>query len=259
MNIFRFINNIKKILQAKPYIPESQKDNALLAMVLNRRSVRKFQEREIPEDTFHAILEAGRLAPSTVNLQTWYFIILDDKSWKDYFKSAIPFKAKRAIIILGDMRRTRRVIPEFPETPLIDYTMAVMNSSLAAMNMNLAAEALGVSSVMLSDTGKTGFFHPEFLKERLKLPKGVFPLITMVFGFAQKKYPPMPPRLPLEAISATKAEYKDTDPEILKDWYSQMESGYKMNNPFSTFQRKISYYLKNLERAEDELNEIIFQ
>ena len=63
----------------------------------------------------------------------------------------------------------------FPHRPLVEYTLAVINASLAAMNMNIAAEALGVASVMLSETGRSGFLDAQYLKEKLSLPDGCFP------------------------------------------------------------------------------------
>ena len=51
-------------------MPPSLGDNELLGIILKRRSVRSFAGRNIPDDVFGAILEAGRLAPSAVNLQT---------------------------------------------------------------------------------------------------------------------------------------------------------------------------------------------
>ena len=73
---------------------------------------------------------------------------------------------------MGDMHRDRSVLDAFPRSPLVEYTTAVMNASLAAMNMNVAAEALGVSSVMLSETGRSGMLDAAFLKESLRLPDG---------------------------------------------------------------------------------------
>ncbi len=133
-----------------------------------------------------------------------------------------------------------------------------MNASLAAQNINLAAEALGVASVMLSDTGTGGFFHSEFLKEKLNLPEDVFPLMTIVFGYPDGKYPPMPPKLPIEEITFKNA-YKETNDEILTDWIEQMHAGFKITNPFSSFEAKLNYYTSNLERAEKELYRMIFK
>lgn len=258
MNPIKFIKNLAKILQARPQIPDSVKDSELLKILVNRRSIRKFSDKEVPDDVFQAILEAGRLAPSTVNLQTWYFIAFTNASWKGHFGQQIPFKGNRAVIILGDINRTKKIIPSFPRCPLVEYTLAVLNASLAAMNMNIAAEALGVSSVMLSETGKSGFFDGQYLKEKLSLPDGVFPLMTIVFGYAKIGYPPMPPKLPLETIFSDTPRYEESDREVLKDWYDQMTAGFKAAAPLSSFKAQLEHYRKNIERAEKELHDLIF-
>jgi nitroreductase len=258
MNPIDFIKHLIKILRAKPYIPESLSDNEPLQMILHRRSIRKFSDQDLPDDVFQAILEAGRLAPSTVNLQTWHFIAFTKTSWKRHFGRQIPFKGNRAVIILGDMNRTKQVITTFPYSPLVEYTTAVINASLAAMNMNIAAEALQVSSVMLSETGKSGYFDAHYLKEKLLLPDGVFPLMTMVLGYSQGGFAPMPPKLPLEAVLSNAPCYEEADMEILRDWYNQMTAGYKAAFPLSSFKAQLEHYRKNIERAEKELHDLIF-
>ncbi len=48
--------------------------------VLNRRSVRNFKDKPVPEHLIRRILEAGRFAPSAGNCQPWKFIVLTDKA-----------------------------------------------------------------------------------------------------------------------------------------------------------------------------------
>jgi len=163
-------------------VPFGGQPHLLPTRTLTRRSVRSFRDADIPEDVISAILEAGRLAPSTVHLQTWTFGVFDPGQWRATFGSIIPFKGRKAVIVLGDMHRVRQVGIDFPSSPLIEYTLAVMNASLAAMAMNIAAEALGVSSVMLSETGRSGLLDTAYLKEVLCLPEKVFPIMTIVFG-----------------------------------------------------------------------------
>lgn len=62
-------------------MPPSLENNQLLNTILDRRSIRHFSDREIPDDVFNAILEAGRVAPSTVNLQTWALATFTDQTW----------------------------------------------------------------------------------------------------------------------------------------------------------------------------------
>ncbi len=48
---------------------------SLVDVILNRRSIRRYTSDPIPEDVLNKILEAGRLAPSAGNMQSWHFIV----------------------------------------------------------------------------------------------------------------------------------------------------------------------------------------
>src|SRR5215510_13949276 len=45
-----------------------------------KRAVRKFQDKLLPEDVVHAILNAGRRSQSSKNEQGWQFIVIRDKA-----------------------------------------------------------------------------------------------------------------------------------------------------------------------------------
>jgi nitroreductase len=252
-----FVRSLARIVRGHPNIPPSLAGNAALRMILERRSVRSYAATSIPEDVFRAILEAGRVAPSTVNLQTWSFAVFTAESWLEEFGRPIPFKGQRAIIVLADTHRARSVLDVFPRSPMVEYTIGVMNASLAAMAMNLAAEALGVSSVMLSETGRSGFLDAAYLSEKLKLPSGVIPLLTIVFGYPRGARPSMPPRLPLETVVLTGA-YREADPAIMEAWLSEMIAGYKASHPGSSFEAQLKVYQTKLARAENDLRSIAF-
>lgn len=252
-----FARSLWRIITRRPQIPASLRDNRLLQTVLNRRSVRRFTDRDLPADVFAAILEAGRVAPSTVNLQTWSFATFTPASWREMFGGSMPFGGRRAVLIMGDTHRDKSVLDVFPRSPLVEYTVAVMNASLAAMNMNIAAEALGVSSVMLSETGRSGFLDAGYLRERLDLPEGVFPLMTIVFGYAASAYPPMPPRLPLDQVCAD-GKYPVADPAAMQEWLSQLMAGYRAMRPGSSFDAQLAHYRSKIGQAEADLHSMVF-
>jgi len=54
--------------------------NAIERAVLERRSVRNFDDTPVPESIIRRVLEAGRFAPSTGNCQPWKFIVITDKA-----------------------------------------------------------------------------------------------------------------------------------------------------------------------------------
>ncbi len=252
-----FLRSLLRILRGRPQTPASLADNALLQTILQRRSVRSFGHRDIPDDVFAAILEAGRLAPSTVNLQTWTFAPFDAASWRATFGRPIPFSAPRAIIIMADFHRDRAVLDVFPRSPLVEYTLAVMNASLAAMNMNIAAEALGVASVMLSETGRSGFLDAGYLRQILKLPAGVVPLTTLILGYARGPRPPMPPKLPLTTITCD-AAYVEANRDVMQDWLAQMIAGYQASHLTSSFDDQLRVYQGKIGRAEADLRALVF-
>jgi len=258
MGILSFISKLRQIGKQRPNIPRTFEENRLVRTILHRRSIRKFQEHDVKDEEMALVLEAGRLAPSTVNMQTWSFGAFTEKTWKETFGRSIPYGAKRAVMVLGDATRVRQATDMFPNTPLVEYTVSAVNASLAAMNMTLMAEALGIGSVMLSDTGKTGFFSAAYLKETLKLPPGVYPLMTVVFGYPRGRRPAMPPKFNLEDVTFT-GTYKQTEGQKIMEWFSLMEAGYRASNPFSSFKAKLGYYRDHLSRAERELEGMILE
>ncbi len=253
----RFIRGLLRIVRGKPRIPASLEENELLQVILQRRSVRQFKADPIPEDVFQAILEAGRVAPSTVNLQTWSFAVFDAAGWQRTFDRPIPFHASRAVIVIADTCRDREVLDVFPYSPLVEYTIGVMNASLAAMNMNIAAEALGVSSVMLSETGRTGILDAKYLKDCLNLPEHTAAIMTIVFGYARGSYPPMPPKLPAEELFFD-GKYVQTSQSVMRAWLDQMVAGYKVTNIRSSFDSQLQVYRSKITDAERDLEEMVF-
>jgi nitroreductase len=257
LSLWHVLGGLARIVGARPRVPASLAGNAMLRSILDRRSVRSFREDPIPDDAWDAILEAGRLAPSTINLQTWSFAVFTDREWERFFGASIPFGARRAIVVIADTHRVKRVIREFPSAPLCEYTVGVINASLAAMTMCLAAESLGVASVMLAETGRTGFYDAKDLAGRLALPAGAVPILTIAFGYPKKGRPPMPPKLPLAAVSFS-GRYRETPREDLEAWFRQMQAGYQAGHMGRLFASQIAYYAGRIDDAEKDLRALVF-
>jgi FMN reductase (NADPH) len=257
MPFLDFLQGLARIIGARPRLPRSLVGNELLTTLLERRSVRKFRSDPILDDAWQAILEAGRLAPSTVNLQTWSFITFTNDQWRELFGRTLPFGAPQAVVVAADVHRAKGVVEGFPYAPLCEYTVGVMNASLAAMNMTIAAEALGISSCMLSETGQSGFYDARHLAESLGFPAGVVPIMTIVFGHAKSGRPAMPPKLPPEAV-AFPGQYREAPQEVLDDWYNQMKAGYQASNWGERFASQVAHYNRRIEDAESDLRDLVF-
>ena len=48
-------------------------------VLISRKSVRSFRDKEIPEDILNNMMEAARLSPSFQNRQCWRFVVVQDK------------------------------------------------------------------------------------------------------------------------------------------------------------------------------------
>lgn len=248
----RFIKNFISLFSGSPKVSKKKASDETISLILNRRSCRMFNDSEISTDDQRIILEAGRFAPSTVNLQTWSFITFTKTDWRDVFSRPIPFRGTFAVIICADTYRLNDYFPDFAETPFVNHSFAVFNAGLAAMNMTIAAEALGMKSIMLSETGKAGLLDYTYLKDKLNLPAGVLPLTTLVLGRSDVKLPGIPPRQPFKSVVMEK-RYNHSAAENLKDWFQQMFIGFKLTHPFSNFERQIEFYKDKMTEAEADI------
>jgi FMN reductase (NADPH) len=250
--MIRMFKNFLALFTGKPQVAFKQRSQETMNLLLSRRSCREFSDEEIAPDDIQAILEAGRFAPSTVNLQTWSFITFTRAQWREKFERPIPFSGMQAVVICADMYRLKKHFSDLMDTPHVNISFALFNAGLAAMNMTIAAEALGLKSIMLSETGKTGILDYAYLKEHLRLPDDVIPVTTLVIGRAKGEKAGTPPRQPWKAMVMEKI-YNADNCEMLEDWQQQMFIGFKLTHPLSNFQKQLEMYKKKMVEAEEEL------
>ncbi len=89
--------NVEWRRPAKPLDAQGQPDDwtAMEKTVLNRRSVRNFKDKAVPEPLVRRVLEAGRFAPSGVNCQPWRFVVVSDGELLGEMNEAILGRAER--------------------------------------------------------------------------------------------------------------------------------------------------------------------
>jgi len=110
--------------------------------ILTRRSIRKYQDRLVDDDTVGKLLEAAMAAPSSMNLQPWRFVVIDKRTILD----KIP-----------DLHPHAKMLKEAPLAVLVCADIKVQNMegywaqdcSAATENILLAAHAHGLGAVWL--------------------------------------------------------------------------------------------------------------
>lgn len=142
-----------------------------------RRSIRKFQRREIPEDVLERVLGAGLQAPSGKNRQNWRFYVLrgekrdqylklSQKSWlgiKDVLekrlKPSLYEFTERFFFTLGDapvviLCYSFNDSEERYHTSIGSVYMAVENMNLACVAEGLGCCTMGAPLEIKSDVDK---------------------------------------------------------------------------------------------------------
>jgi nitroreductase len=109
---------------------------SLLDLILSRRSIRRYETKDIPEEVLHQILEAGRQAPSAVNRQPFRFVVVNDNDLlKNLCDNLINRFVKYAPVVIVGCADIKS---------LLTGKWAVVDTTIAMQNMVIAAWALGV-------------------------------------------------------------------------------------------------------------------
>ena len=162
--------------------------------IRDRRSIRKYLDLPVEWDKVGSVLEAGRLAPSSGNLQTWKFIIVRDlnkrkslaeNAAQQYWMEQAPVH----IVIVGVLDKHKRFFGERGE-----QLYAIQDCAMAAMQMMLAAHALGLGSCFVSS------INEERVGELIQIRGSARPMGIITLGYAAEK-PAMPLRYRVENVA----------------------------------------------------------
>jgi len=108
----------------------------IIKEILNRRAVREYQEKDVPEEYITEIIKAGQFAPTASNNRAIEFIIVKDQQTKDKIFEIVGQEfVKEAPILL------------IPVSDTTQTNCSVQDLSVASENIFLQATALGLGTV----------------------------------------------------------------------------------------------------------------
>jgi len=158
---------------------------SLVDILLSRRSVRKYEPREIPKDVLDKILEAGRQAPSAANRQPYHFVVLTDYDIKKELSGGLFNRfIKDSPVVIAGCADTGAVLTG---------RWAVVDTSIALQNMVIAGWAMGVGSCWIGD------FNEEKVKQLLNVPDKWRVVALVSFGYPAEQ-PQQKKKKPVEEI-----------------------------------------------------------
>ena len=179
---------------------------ALLDLIKQRKSVRRFLNRPVEREKILMCLEAARAAPSACNSQPWRFIVVDDPELKKrlcerafrglYFINAFCKEAPVIVVIVSEKGRfLARIGGMFRGTRyyLIDI-------GIAGEHFVLQAEEMGLGTCWI------GWFNESAVKKALSIPKDKKVDVLLALGYYdEKKAKREYDREPLEKIASFNA------------------------------------------------------
>ncbi|MGQ4912292.1 MAG: nitroreductase family protein [Candidatus Thorarchaeota archaeon] len=171
--------------------------NEVLRVIDNRRSLRGYAPREISDEHKKWILHSAFRAPTAGNMMMYSIIEVADQELKDRLVTTCdnqPFIAKAPLVLLflADMQRwydffEHSGVPDMCRERGVEYVtpkesdllLACCDALAAAQNAVIAAESLGIGSCYIGDIMENIEIH----REMFDLPKWVFPIALLCFGY----------------------------------------------------------------------------
>lgn len=188
--------------------------------IYNRRSIRKYLDRNVSKEMIEQIIDAGRMAPSAKNRQPWKYIVLGGKSKAEFLehmqKGIIREENECALLPnskkgIPDAKNTYKIMVEAPilivilnsncGTPFAEidtdnrFTEICDTLSIGAAieNMLLKATDMGLGTLWIANT----CYAYEELTTYLNTTKQLVGAIAL--GYADEN-PAQRPRKPIEEI-----------------------------------------------------------
>ncbi|MBI5489281.1 MAG: nitroreductase family protein [Deltaproteobacteria bacterium] len=171
----------------------------LFEALRNRRSIRKYADRPVPDELLEQVLEAARCAPSWANVQPWRFVVVTDPETRRALAETLPSNNPGKGAILGapvllaacGVKQTSGYYKGKVTTTLGDWLM--FDLALALGQLTLAAHALGLGTLHV------GLYDIERASAVLGLPADVQLVELVPMGYPDQT-PNSPPRKPLAEI-----------------------------------------------------------
>ncbi|NOX19855.1 MAG: NAD(P)H-dependent dehydrogenase/reductase [Nitrospirae bacterium] len=157
-----------------------------IELLRGRRSIRRYESREVEKEKIDLILEAALRAPSSRSLNPWEFIVVTDKELIEKLSrakehgSAFLKGAPLAVVVCADPERC---------------DVWVEDCSIASILIQLQAHDLGLGSCWVQirkrmhDSVKTA---EDYVKEVLGIPDNRVVESIIGIGYSAEKKPPHP-------------------------------------------------------------------
>ena len=158
----------------------------LMGVIKERRSIRKYQAKDIPGEIVDKVLEAVRWTPSWINTQCWEIIMVTDQSLKKKLQATISkgnpaaksiVEAPVILAVCGKLEKSGyykdKVSTKFGDWYMFDLGLATQTICLAACDFGLGTVIVGL-------------FDHDRAKEILNVATGYELVVLIPMGYPAK-------------------------------------------------------------------------
>lgn len=171
----------------------------IIEILYKRRSIRKYQDKEIGCESLELLVKAAASAPSASNFMPWEFIVVNDKAIMQKLRDGMyfgPYNAPAAIVVCSNLDLA-------PKGPYSEFW--VQDCSAATENILIAATGMGLGTVWIGTyPNKNAVKH---VQKVLAVPEHVIPLSVVYIGYPDEM------KEPRTQYDAKRVYWQQYDPE----------------------------------------------
>lgn len=203
--------------------------NPTLQLLMRRASCRSYSDRPVPPEILQQVLDAGIHAPTAGNLQPYSIIKIESPETRQRLaelcgRQSFVAEAPVNLLFCIDWHRVERwtqfeIAPFTASSSFRCFWFALQDTVIAAQAMSTAADSLGLGSVYV---GMVLECLAE-LRDLLKLPPGVLPVVLLCLGYPAKRS--QPARKLGTRVVVHDETYRDLPDEELADAFDEKYRG----------------------------------
>ena len=167
-----------------------------LSLIRNRRSIRKYSEREVEANKIDQLIEAALLSPASKGSDPWEFVVVTEHGTLERLASAKPHgsaflkNARLAIVVCAN--------PAESDVWIEDASVASTYVMLAAVSLGLGSCWIQIRERMHDEIGSA----EEYVATVLNIPKYLKVESIIAIGYPdEEKAPHRKEELPYQKVS----------------------------------------------------------
>jgi len=209
----------------------------------SRRTVRKYDKKDVPNEMIAEILTAGTYAPSAGNTQEWEFIVVRDREVKRKLSQAAlrQSQVEEAPVVIVVLANLEKIATRFKERGKQVYSL--QDTAACIQNMLLVAHDLDLGTCWI------GSFDEDEVVDVVEIPNKFRPVAMITIGF------PVSYQLPekVERISFERLTWQEKYGQEPK-WF--MDYGRKGRFHWRPLDQQIEELSKRLQKLREERKQL---